>query len=249
MNIQAEVSLYPLRSRELAGPIDMFCQALARSGLEVQQGPMSTRISGDLEGVFGGLRQAFSVWGLRGTCPCHSHEGASEWDGDGAGAGAGAPASLAAEAAAVVGGGPEEREGGLAAPRAQRRRARRLFLLERSPPVRKTPRWADRRKSRPSGLRPVPLKNSYRRCGRASASSSTRPGEPPWWRSRTRNSAWDAGPAKRAAPSERSRLARWPGWTAPGARAAAGAWPNARTAHWRSWRSEQFVRWRSRMEG
>ncbi len=60
MNIQAEVSLYPLRTGELSGPIEAFCEALVQSGLEVQRGPMSTRVSGDCEGVFAGLGQAFA---------------------------------------------------------------------------------------------------------------------------------------------------------------------------------------------
>ncbi|MFW6107487.1 MAG: YkoF family thiamine/hydroxymethylpyrimidine-binding protein [bacterium] len=59
MNVQAEVSLYPLRTRELAGPVETFCQGLARTGLDVETGPMSTRIAGDLDAVFDGLRQAF----------------------------------------------------------------------------------------------------------------------------------------------------------------------------------------------
>ena len=59
MNIQAEVSLYPLRTEELAGPIETFCQTLVQSGLEVQPGAMSTRVSGDCEGLFAGLGRAF----------------------------------------------------------------------------------------------------------------------------------------------------------------------------------------------
>jgi len=60
MSIQAEVSLYPLRTQELAGPIEMFCQALARSGLRVERGPMSARVAGDCASVFTGLGRAFA---------------------------------------------------------------------------------------------------------------------------------------------------------------------------------------------
>lgn len=60
MNIQAEVSLYPLRTEELAGPIEMFCQALVGSGLRVQRGPMSARVAGECASVFAGLGQAFA---------------------------------------------------------------------------------------------------------------------------------------------------------------------------------------------
>lgn len=59
MNIQAEVSLYPLRSEELGGPIETFCQALRESGLTVHEGAMSTRVSGDCGRLFAGLGQAF----------------------------------------------------------------------------------------------------------------------------------------------------------------------------------------------
>ena len=61
MNIQAEVSLYPLRTDGLAAPIGAFCEALAHSGLDVRSGSMSTRVSGECGGVFGGLAQAFAL--------------------------------------------------------------------------------------------------------------------------------------------------------------------------------------------
>ena len=59
MRIQAEVSLYPLRTNELLKPIDTFCQSLAGAGLEVNAGPMSTRISGELRDVFDAIQRAF----------------------------------------------------------------------------------------------------------------------------------------------------------------------------------------------
>jgi len=59
MNVQAELSLYPLRTDELSGPIEAFCQALSRHGLEVHAGPMSTRVAGDIERLFAGLGEAF----------------------------------------------------------------------------------------------------------------------------------------------------------------------------------------------
>jgi uncharacterized protein YqgV (UPF0045/DUF77 family) len=60
MNVQAEVSLYPLRTGDLGPPILAFCEALGRSGLEVRSGLMSTRVSGELDALFAGLRQAFA---------------------------------------------------------------------------------------------------------------------------------------------------------------------------------------------
>jgi len=59
MKLQAEVSLYPLRTKELSKPIDAFCEALVRTGLKVEFGPMSTRISGELRDVFDAIQRAF----------------------------------------------------------------------------------------------------------------------------------------------------------------------------------------------
>ena len=61
MKVQAEVSLYPLRSPDLAKPIWTFTQALACEGLEVDTGPMSTYLSGECEGIFGSLKRAFEM--------------------------------------------------------------------------------------------------------------------------------------------------------------------------------------------
>jgi len=60
MRVQAEISLYPLRTEELSEPIDRFCQALLDSGLEVESGPMSTRICGECEDVLEALQHAFT---------------------------------------------------------------------------------------------------------------------------------------------------------------------------------------------
>ncbi len=60
MNVHAEVSLYPLRTAELSGQIEAFCQALADRGLEVHGGPLSTRVAGDIERMFAGLAAAFA---------------------------------------------------------------------------------------------------------------------------------------------------------------------------------------------
>lgn len=60
MTVQAELSLYPLRTDELSRPIETLCQALSRQGLEVHPGPMSTRVAGELERVFTALGEAFA---------------------------------------------------------------------------------------------------------------------------------------------------------------------------------------------
>jgi len=59
MIVQAEVSLYPLRIKQLSKPIEVFCQLLIESGLRVEPGQMSTHVSGDSEVVFHALQQAF----------------------------------------------------------------------------------------------------------------------------------------------------------------------------------------------
>jgi uncharacterized protein YqgV (UPF0045/DUF77 family) len=58
MNVQAEISLYPLRIDRISEQINTFCDALAKNGLRVETGNMSTCISGDLNQVFDGLKTA-----------------------------------------------------------------------------------------------------------------------------------------------------------------------------------------------
>jgi hypothetical protein len=41
MKIQAELSLYPLRTRELAPSIEAFLQRLARKDISIDPGPLS----------------------------------------------------------------------------------------------------------------------------------------------------------------------------------------------------------------
>ena len=63
MNVQAEVSLYPLRSPELSKPIGRFCQALQKRRLSIETGRMSTILSGELDPVFDGLKSAMAEIG------------------------------------------------------------------------------------------------------------------------------------------------------------------------------------------
>ena len=60
MRIQAEVSLYPLRINNLSKPIEEFFKALKHNELEIESGPMSTRITGDSDTVFAALGSAFT---------------------------------------------------------------------------------------------------------------------------------------------------------------------------------------------
>ena len=59
MKVQAEVSLYPLRTQDLGGVVELFCRRLSETAMELDVGPMSTRISGDAKEVFDALGDAF----------------------------------------------------------------------------------------------------------------------------------------------------------------------------------------------
>jgi uncharacterized protein YqgV (UPF0045/DUF77 family) len=60
MKIQAEVSLYPLRRKHIAKPIQKFIQQLQSGPLHVQIGNMSTQVSGECDEIFNCLGKAFS---------------------------------------------------------------------------------------------------------------------------------------------------------------------------------------------
>jgi uncharacterized protein YqgV (UPF0045/DUF77 family) len=60
MNIQAEVSLYPLRTDAVGPAVEDFVGCLRRPGLDVEVGAMSTRIAGELPEVFLALAEAFA---------------------------------------------------------------------------------------------------------------------------------------------------------------------------------------------
>lgn len=59
MTIQAEISLYPLRTAELAPALDAFLQRLEVHHVSVNPGPMSSRLTGEAEDVFTALSAAF----------------------------------------------------------------------------------------------------------------------------------------------------------------------------------------------
>ncbi len=61
MKIQAEVSLYPLRTPRLSEAIDKFLDRIRRPGLLVEVTPMSTRIEGESNEMFKALRDAFET--------------------------------------------------------------------------------------------------------------------------------------------------------------------------------------------
>jgi uncharacterized protein YqgV (UPF0045/DUF77 family) len=60
VNVQAEVSLYPLRTAAVGACIEEFIRDLEQSRLSVRPGSMSTRIIGELGDVFSVLADAFA---------------------------------------------------------------------------------------------------------------------------------------------------------------------------------------------
>lgn len=60
MKIEAEVSLYPLRTAKLGRPIRSFVENLTKHGVSVDSGSMSSRIAGDASEVFAALFAAFT---------------------------------------------------------------------------------------------------------------------------------------------------------------------------------------------
>lgn len=61
MRIQAEVSLYPLRTLSLSEAINEFLGRLRRPGLRVEVTPMSTRMEGESRELFAAIREAFDA--------------------------------------------------------------------------------------------------------------------------------------------------------------------------------------------
>ena len=59
MNVQAEISLYPLRSRDLRKPIESFLRELEAAGLSVRPGMMSSVVAGEESTVFSKVGAAF----------------------------------------------------------------------------------------------------------------------------------------------------------------------------------------------
>jgi len=60
MKVQAEVSLYPLRTKDVGGVIAQFVRALRAQAITLEPGTMSTRISGEAKAVFAALQDAFA---------------------------------------------------------------------------------------------------------------------------------------------------------------------------------------------
>ena len=59
MNVQTEISLYPLRTAELGEAINRFLGNLEDAGLTVDQGSMGSTLAGDCDAVFSAVGAAF----------------------------------------------------------------------------------------------------------------------------------------------------------------------------------------------
>jgi uncharacterized protein YqgV (UPF0045/DUF77 family) len=65
MRVQAEVSLYPLRTEKLSGPVEEFCQMLRSRGLHVETRSMSTLVAGESGRLFEALKESFEMLAQR----------------------------------------------------------------------------------------------------------------------------------------------------------------------------------------
>ena len=59
MNVQVEVSLYPLNTSKISEVVEIFLSDIEQSGLPVEKGNMSSQVAGGLEAVFSATAQAF----------------------------------------------------------------------------------------------------------------------------------------------------------------------------------------------
>jgi uncharacterized protein YqgV (UPF0045/DUF77 family) len=59
MKVQAEISIYPLRTKSLAEPIEEFCRILRHHGLETNTTAMSTFIRCESRDLFKACNDAF----------------------------------------------------------------------------------------------------------------------------------------------------------------------------------------------
>ena len=63
MRIQAELSLYPLKTDDVTTVIFQFVETLRGAALEAETGPLSTLLTGEHDLVFAALAQAFATIG------------------------------------------------------------------------------------------------------------------------------------------------------------------------------------------
>jgi len=68
MNMEAEVSLYPLTGARLKHPVHDFAEVLKRHHCEVEIGPMSLIVKGQSQLLFEALRVGYEEANQKGQC-------------------------------------------------------------------------------------------------------------------------------------------------------------------------------------
>jgi uncharacterized protein YqgV (UPF0045/DUF77 family) len=68
MEISAELSLYPLGTEDLGGPIRAFALELEGHGMALSMGAMSSTTTGPLEQVFDAVKKAFATVAAERQC-------------------------------------------------------------------------------------------------------------------------------------------------------------------------------------
>ncbi|MBN2505757.1 MAG: thiamine-binding protein [Verrucomicrobia bacterium] len=66
MNVEAEISLYPLSEEHLEHPVHDFVEVLKTHGCSVEIGPMSSIVKGDSQAVFEALRIGYEEAAQKG---------------------------------------------------------------------------------------------------------------------------------------------------------------------------------------
>ena len=59
MTVSAQIAIYPLRQERLGPTVHAVSDALTARGLAPSVGPMSTLVTGELDAILDGLREAF----------------------------------------------------------------------------------------------------------------------------------------------------------------------------------------------
>ena len=59
MQVSAQISLYPLRQQRLSPAIEEAWEILERNEIDLEKGTMSTVVSGEVDKVFGAIKEVF----------------------------------------------------------------------------------------------------------------------------------------------------------------------------------------------
>ena len=59
MKVQAQISIYPLKTESVSEPINEFCRILKDKGLKVETQTMDSLVIGESETIFKSVQEAF----------------------------------------------------------------------------------------------------------------------------------------------------------------------------------------------